>query len=80
MRRSLGIDRLEFVSGADGKGGAVEVGRYVSDRVYVGVEQGIGPNQSRATVEVDITKNIKAQADVSADSDTRVGIKWERNY
>ncbi len=80
LRRSLGIDRLEFVSGADGRGGAVEAGRYVSDRVYVGVEQGIGANQSRATVEVDITKNIKAQADVGADSETRVGVKWELNY
>ncbi|NUB16985.1 hypothetical protein GAY28_34035, partial [Azospirillum brasilense] len=80
LRRGLGVDRLEFTGGADGKGGAVEAGRYVSDRVYVGVEQGIGANQSRATVEVDITKNIKAQADVGADSDTRVGVKWEWNY
>ncbi|KAA0688994.1 translocation/assembly module TamB domain-containing protein [Azospirillum brasilense] len=80
LRRGLGIDRLEFTGGADGKGGAVQAGRYVSDRVYVGVEQGIGANQSRATVEVDITKNIKAQADVGADSDTRVGVKWEWNY
>ncbi|WP_448203143.1 translocation/assembly module TamB domain-containing protein [Azospirillum sp. sgz302134] len=80
VRRSLGIDRLEFTSGENGKGGAVQAGRYVSDRVYVGVEQGIGANQSRATVEVDITKNLKAEADVGADSETRVGVKWEWNY
>ncbi|MCW2237262.1 translocation/assembly module TamB domain-containing protein [Azospirillum canadense] len=80
VRKSLGVDRLEFTSGENGKGGAVQAGRYVSDRVYVGVEQGIGANQSRATVEVDITKNIKAEADVGADSETRLGVKWEWNY
>jgi len=80
VRRRLGVDRLEFTTGENGRGGAVEAGRYVSDRVYVGVEQGIGANQSRATVEVDITKNIKAEADVGADAETRLGVKWELNY
>ena len=80
VRRELGVDRLDFTTGENGRGGAVEAGRYVSDRVYVGVEQGIGANQSRATVEVDITKNIKAEADVGADSETRLGVKWEMNY
>ncbi|MBP2293435.1 translocation/assembly module TamB domain-containing protein [Azospirillum rugosum] len=80
VRKSLGVDRLEFTSGENGRGGAVQAGRYVSDRVYVGVEQGIGANQSRATVEVDITKNIKAEADMGADSETRLGVKWEWNY
>jgi len=80
VRRGLGVDRLEFVAGENGRGGAVEAGRYVSDRVYVGVEQGIGANQSRATVEVDITKNLKAEANVGADSETRVGVKWEWSY
>lgn len=80
VRRGLGVDRLEFSQGADGKGGAVQAGRYVSDRVYVGVEQGIGPNQSRAKVEVDITKSLKAQADVGANSETRFGLTFERDY
>lgn len=74
VRRSLGVDRLEVSSGS------VQAGRYVSKRVYVGVEQGIGANQSRATVQVDITKGIKAEATAGADSETRVGLKWEHNY
>lgn len=80
VRRGLGVDRLEFSQGADGKTGAVQAGRYVSDRVYVGVEQGIGPNQSRAKVEYDITKSLKAQADVGANSETRFGLTFERDY
>ncbi|RUQ67150.1 hypothetical protein EJ913_20970 [Azospirillum doebereinerae] len=80
VRRGLGVDRLEFSQGSDGKGGAVQAGRYVSDRVYVGVEQGIGANQTRAKVEVDIIKNLKAQADVGANSETRFGLTFERDY
>lgn len=80
VRRGLGIDRLDFAQGANGKGGAVQAGRYVSDRVYVGVEQGIGANQSRAKVEVDITKNLKAEAGVGANSETKFGLTFERDY
>lgn len=85
VRRTLGVDRLEFAGGENGKGGAVQAGRYVSDRVYVGVEQGVGTGgttQSRAKVEVDITKNFKAEAGVGtgANADTRLGLKFEWDY
>ncbi|WP_207458576.1 translocation/assembly module TamB domain-containing protein [Azospirillum sp. SYSU D00513] len=76
VRRGLGVDRLDF-SGANG--GSVQAGRYVSDRVYVGVEQGLA-GESRATVEVDITDNIKAEADVGANSDTSFGLRFEWDY
>ncbi len=79
VRRSLGIDRLEFTEGANG-GEAVQAGRYINDRVYVGVEQGIGSNQSRAKVEIDITKNLKGTASVGADSNTKFGLTYERDY
>ncbi|WP_245636695.1 translocation/assembly module TamB domain-containing protein [Azospirillum thiophilum] len=80
VRRGLGVDRLDFTQGENGKGGAVQAGRYVSDRVYVGVEQGIGANQSRAKVEIDITKNLKGSAAVGANSDTQFGLIYEKDY
>ncbi|HYH21170.1 MAG TPA: translocation/assembly module TamB domain-containing protein [Azospirillum sp.] len=81
VRTTLGVDRLGFTQGEDGKGGAVEAGRYINDRVYVGVEQGVAGNaQSRAKVEVDITDNIQVEADVGANADTRVGVKFEWEY
>ncbi|HEY0834189.1 MAG TPA: translocation/assembly module TamB domain-containing protein, partial [Azospirillum sp.] len=81
VRTTLGVDRLGFTQGENGKGGAVEAGRYVSDRVYVGVEQGVGGSaQSRAKVEVDITDNIQLEAGVGANADTRVGLKFEWDY
>ena len=45
------------------------------------VEQGIGGTpQSRAKVEVDITDNIQAEADVGSNASPRVGLKFEWNY
>lgn len=80
VRRSIGVDRLDFTQGENGKGGAVQAGRYVSDRVYVGVEQGIGANQSRAKVEIDITNNLKGTASVGGNSDTKFGLTYEKDY
>ncbi|WP_247893887.1 translocation/assembly module TamB domain-containing protein [Azospirillum endophyticum] len=80
VRQGLGVDRLDFTQGENGKGGAVQAGRYVSDRVYVGVEQGIGANQSRAKVEIDITKNLKGTASVGANSETKFGVVYEKDY
>ncbi|MFP5517224.1 MAG: translocation/assembly module TamB domain-containing protein [Alphaproteobacteria bacterium] len=80
VRRSIGVDRLDFTQGENGKGGAVQAGRYVSDRVYVGVEQGIGANQSRAKVEIDITKSLKGTASVGGNSDTQFGLTYEKDY
>ncbi len=80
VRRGVGLDRLDFSQGSDGKGGAVKAGRYLDDGVYVGVEQGMGGNQTRVTVEVDITRGLKGKAEVGADSDTRFGLTYEQDY
>lgn len=79
-RQTLGVDRLGYNQGENGKGGSVEAGRYLSDGVYVGVEQGVGTAQSRAKVEIDITKNIQAEADVGTNANPRVGVTVEWDY
>lgn len=77
LRRSLGLDRLQFLSSTGG--GAVEAGRYISDRVYVGVTQDVG-GESSAQVQVDITKNIQAEAQVGTTGGSKVGVKFEWEY
>lgn len=80
LRRSLGLDRLQFLSSSTGgTGGAVQAGRYISDRVYVGVTQEVGGSSS-AQVQVDITNNIQAEAQVGTTGGSRVGLKFEWEY
>lgn len=69
MRSSLGLDRLAVGSSQDANGGTgsttIEAGKYVFRNVYVGARQDLGGG-TRAVVQVDITKHIKAQAQVNS--------------
>lgn len=77
MRQSLGVDSLDV--GTD-NGGEVGMGKRINDRVYLGVKQGAQPNSSKVTIDVDITKNIRAQGATGADGSTEVGIGAEWDY
>lgn len=77
MRRSLGVDSLDI--GTE-NGGEVGLGKRLSDRIYLGVKQGAQPNSSKVTIDVDITKNIRAQGATGADGSTEVGIGAEWDY
>ncbi|MEP6830941.1 MAG: translocation/assembly module TamB domain-containing protein, partial [Rhizomicrobium sp.] len=66
IRGGLGLDRLA-VSGGSGitTGTTVEAGKYVSRNIYVGAKQGLSGG-TQAQVQIDITRNLKAQATISA--------------
>ncbi len=68
IRGGLGLDRLA-VSGGSGvtTGTTIEAGKYVSHNIYVGARQGLSGG-TQAQVQVDITRNLKAQATVSSGS------------
>lgn len=79
IKRSLGVDRLEFRGSEDGTGaGTVAAGRYIGDNIYIGVEQELGTGQSKATVEYGITQHIKARGEVGTES--KVGVQFEWDY
>ncbi len=62
LRGGLGLDRLSVGSDdTPAAGTTVEAGKYVSHNVYVGARQGVAGG-TQAQVQVDLTKNLKAQA------------------
>ncbi|HEX2136942.1 MAG TPA: translocation/assembly module TamB domain-containing protein [Microvirga sp.] len=77
-RRALGVDSLDITTGASG-GPAVAASRYIGDRISVGVRAGARPEDSAATVNVDVTRRVKVQGEVGADgrSSLGVGAEWE---
>lgn len=79
LRRGLGIDVLNVETGQSGEA-AVTAGQFVSEGVFVGVEQSLGSSETNVTVEVDITDTIKLQADVGSQGQTGVGIGWQFDY
>lgn len=69
IRRSLGLDRLAVGSssqnGASGIGStSIEAGKYVLRNVYIGAQQDLSGG-TKATVQVDLTKHLKAQVQVN---------------
>lgn len=80
-----GSDRLGLVrdtrSGADTEAntGSLEAGKYLSDKVYVGVEQGLGADSGAVRVEVDLAPNITLEARTSSKA-SDIGINWKKDY
>jgi translocation and assembly module TamB len=66
VRKGLGLDRLSVGSGSgSGTGATVEAGRYVARGVYVGAKQATSGSGTAAVVQVDITKRLKATAQLA---------------
>jgi translocation and assembly module TamB len=88
IRARLGLDRLAVGSNAAGQT-TLEAGRSVARGVYLGVRQGASPGSSQGTVQFDLGRGIKLQADVGAPAanpppgartGSGVGIVWEHEW
>ncbi|BBE73787.1 translocation/assembly module TamB domain-containing protein [Oharaeibacter diazotrophicus] len=78
LRNAVGLDDLDVVTDSKGNA-AVQAGRYISDNVYLGVTAGAN-GQSNVSVNLDITDNLKARAEVGPQSGGKVGVFYEREY
>jgi translocation and assembly module TamB len=79
LRASTGLDDLDIIIDEQGKA-ALAAGRYISENVYVGVQQGATTESSRVTIDLDITRNLKARAGYSVKGDSSLGLYFEREY
>jgi translocation and assembly module TamB len=77
IRKSTGLDALSITTDARGNA-AVQAGRYISRRVYLGVTTGAG-GETNAAINLDITRNLKARAEAGT-AGTGAGIYYEREY
>jgi|GEM_PF-1884349 len=78
IRKATGLDVLRASSGENGP--SVTAGKYIADGVFVGVNQGVAPGESSATVEVDITDQLSVESEMGANSDSKVGVNWKIDY
>jgi translocation and assembly module TamB len=84
-RKLLGIDRLSIEGGSDDRndrdnGPTLSAGKYVSDRVYVGVEQDLTDAKQDVVVEVDITPNFSVESKAGTKSGAGLGFNWKYDY
>ena len=77
LQKSLGLDVLEFTSDSAGSGAAA--GKYVSDKVYLGVKQTTS-GTSRAVIDLDITETIKTKGEFGSDGSSKISIGVDLDY
>jgi autotransporter translocation and assembly factor TamB len=57
------------------------VGKQITDSVYLSLDQSVsGDGGTSATVQYDVTSNLKIEADVGGDKNTGVGFAWVKKY
>ncbi|MDC9824884.1 translocation/assembly module TamB domain-containing protein [Devosia sp. ZB163] len=78
LRARAGLDDFDIVTNEEG-GLAVQAGTYLQDNIYLGVQAGADGN-SRVTVNLDITNDLKAKVSTGTDGDTSVGVFYETDY
>ncbi len=78
LRAGSGLDDLDVVTDSEGNT-AVRAGRYVRDNIYLGVEAGSG-GSTKGTINLDITKDVKAKGSVGSDGNSGLGLFFERDY
>jgi translocation and assembly module TamB len=79
LKSSVGIDVLDVSTDKSGAA-TVSAGRYVDDKIFVGVRQGTNTKTSRVIIEHDLTKSLKARGEVGADGNSKLGVGFEWNY
>lgn len=88
VRQSLGIDVLSLDTGSitdastdeEVVGPSLTVGKYVTDRVYVGVTQGSDEDSTAVEVEVDITRRLSLSTEVGQKANSNIGLNWSWDY
>ncbi|MGH3261342.1 MAG: translocation/assembly module TamB domain-containing protein, partial [Trebonia sp.] len=71
LQNALGLDQLGITTGPNGQP-AVQAGRYIGRRVFVGAEEATGGSGARAKVSVDLTKRLKLNATAGSGETTTV--------
>ncbi len=80
IRRTLGVDVLRVETGESGTSPSVSAGRYLSEGVYVGVNQGADARSGEAKYEVEITPNVTVETEVGPQSGSQIGARWKFDY
>ena len=75
-----GIDRIDLRTGERADETAVGVGKYLTDSVYVEVEQGTTTSSGKVSVEVEVTPQISVKGDADAKERSGVGLFWKKDY
>ena len=79
LRNATGLDVLRIDETSDGTA-EVNVGKNLTEDVYVGVIQPVDGSAARVEVEVDVYKDLQLNAEVGQGNDSSVGVQWRIDF
>ncbi len=80
LRQGFGLDMLGVESGETVSSSSLAVGKYLTDDVFVKMNQGVTPESRRVGVEVRVMPRVTVESDIGAESQGRVGVNWKLDY
>lgn len=84
LRNNIGIDRLDFTANdnPESREFGLQVGKHITENVTISVNQNMNSLSPIISVEANLRKNLKAQAQVGVveDAPIRMFIKWKKDY
>ena len=78
FKESLGIDRIDFHNGEGKDDISVQVGKYITPELFLGIKRDSTSN--RIGIEANVMKNVKIQAEVGDDAEGHLHLKWKHDY
>lgn len=85
-RKALGVDVLRVGSShrgfSDDQGddeSSLQAGKYIGERLYLGVEQGLKSDSTAVVIELQLTPRSKAEVRTEQNN-TSAGVRWKYNY
>ena len=67
-------------TGKDQKETALSAGKYLSEDVYIEVEQGISPETGKAALKWEVTPRVTVETEVGVNAEAGVGVHWRWEY
>jgi translocation and assembly module TamB len=78
FRKNLGLEGDDNAADSD-TAPTIEAGKYLTDNIYIGVDQNLVDNSTGVRVEIELSPSVNLVSRTS-DSSSRVGIGWKHDY
>lgn len=80
LRKKVGIDMFSVNRNDKTGDTSVSVGKYISDGIYMSVDQGLNTEGSAVKLQIELKPNLQLETRVGNDNNNSVGINWKRDY
>lgn len=79
LRSATGLDDISIDTDESGAA-SVDVGKYLTDKVYLEVSKGKAENSAEATIQIEVMPSVNIESRIGQDAQGGGGIFWKHDY